>query len=422
MEVLRLENVSKQYRLGQIGTGTLSHDLNRWWHTLRGKEDPYKKIGEINDRASKENAEYVWALKDIDFSVNQGDSIGIIGRNGAGKSTLLKILSQVTQPTTGSVKVKGRIASLLEVGTGFHPELTGRENIFLNGAILGMTKNEVKRKLEEIVEFAGIARYLDTPTKRYSSGMIVRLGFAVAAHLDPEILIIDEVLAVGDSDFQNRCINKMNAISNEGRTILFVSHNMSFLRRLCKRGILIEKGNQILDATINDVIDSYSNSIPSSTKFEKAFREGSGDVILNEIILLNSNGDSVSTLSSLESLTIECKLENTKNVDFSNVEIRFIFRNEDDLVVFLISSDSQNNGFIVPSKGGRKIKVVIPKFPISKGKVFIDVAIRINNIISDRIEKAQSIEVFESQFGKNMNYRTPKFFKGVLIESNWEIL
>lgn len=233
--VLQIDKISKQYRLGKIGTGTFSHDLNRWWHRIRGKNDPYLKIGEENDRSKLGNSDFIWSLRDISFEVKRGETLGIIGRNGAGKSTLLKILSQVTPPTTGEVRVKGRIAALLEVGTGFHPELTGRENIFLNGAILGMNKFEIKNKLDEIVDFSGVARFLDTPVKRYSSGMLVRLGFAVAAHLDPEILIVDEVLAVGDAEFQQKCLGKMKDVSCEGRTILFVSHNMAAVKSLTNR-------------------------------------------------------------------------------------------------------------------------------------------------------------------------------------------
>jgi lipopolysaccharide transport system ATP-binding protein len=221
--VIKVENLSKAYQLGEIGTGTLSRDLERYWARLRGKEDPFLKIGEVNDRAKKGESDVVWSLKDLDFEIEQGDAVGIIGRNGAGKSTLLKILSRVTAPTTGSVKVKGRIASLLEVGTGFHPELSGRENIYLNGAILGMRKAEIKRNFDEIVDFSGVERYIDTPVKRYSSGMYVRLAFAVAAHLESEILIVDEVLAVGDAEFQKKCLGKMGEVSKgEGRTVLFV--------------------------------------------------------------------------------------------------------------------------------------------------------------------------------------------------------
>ena len=226
--VIKVENLSKQYKLGDIGTGSLGHDINRWWYKVRGKEDPYLQIGDANDRTQKGSSDYVWALKDINFEVKQGEVLGIIGRNGAGKSTLLKILSKTTAPTTGSVKIKGRIASLLEVGTGFHPELSGRDNIYLNGAILGMTKREITRKFDEIVDFAGVERYIDTPVKRYSSGMYVSLAFGVAAHLEPEILIVDEVLAVGDAEFQKKCLGKMKDVSvNDGRTVLFVSHNMA---------------------------------------------------------------------------------------------------------------------------------------------------------------------------------------------------
>src|SRR5688500_14883915 len=236
--VIKVENLSKQYRLGNVGTGTISHDVNRWWHGIRGKEDPYLKIGEENNPSVKSNSEYVWALRDINFAVNHGEVLGVIGRNGAGKSTLLKILSRTTAPTTGSVKIKGRVASLLEVGTGFHPELTGRENIFLNGAILGMTKREIKTKFDEIVDFSGVERYIDTPVKRYSSGMYVRLAFAVAAHLESEILIVDEVLAVGDAEFQKKCLGKMGEVSKgQGRTVLFVSHNIQAISSICERGI-----------------------------------------------------------------------------------------------------------------------------------------------------------------------------------------
>lgn len=256
--VIKVENLSKQYRLGDVGTGTLSHDLKRWWYKARGKEDPYLQIGETNDRSIKGGSDYVWALKDINFEVKAGEVLGIIGRNGAGKSTLLKILSKTTTPTTGSVKVKGRIASLLEVGTGFHPELTGRENIFLNGAILGMTKSDIQKKFDEIVDFSGIERYIDTPVKRYSSGMYVRLAFGVAAHLEPEILVVDEVLAVGDAEFQKKCLGKMKDVSlNEGRTVLFVSHNMSSINNLCNKGLLLNNGSVEFRGNIHQVVEKY---------------------------------------------------------------------------------------------------------------------------------------------------------------------
>jgi lipopolysaccharide transport system ATP-binding protein len=268
MVILKAENISKQYRLGVVGTGTLSHDINRWWHKIRGKEDPYLKIGEANQREEAGSSPYVWALKDINFEVQQGEVLGIIGKNGAGKSTLLKILSKVTNPTTGIIKSRGRIASLLEVGTGFHPELTGRENVFLNGAILGMTKAEIRAKLDEIISFSGCERYIDTPVKRYSSGMKVRLAFAVAAHLEPEILVVDEVLAVGDAEFQKKAIGKMQDISRgDGRTVLFVSHNMAAVQSLCTRAIVLEHGRVIYEGKTSEVISNYLNSKKESSAF-----------------------------------------------------------------------------------------------------------------------------------------------------------
>ncbi len=258
---IQFDHIGKLYKLGLVGTGTLSHDLNRWWKTvILRQEDPYLKIGETNDRSKKGSSDYVWALKDITFDVRQGDVVGIIGKNGAGKSTLLKLLSRVTSPTTGSIRARGRIASLLEVGTGFHPEMTGRENIYMNGSIMGMTRREISRKLDEIVDFAGIERYLDTPVKRYSSGMTVRLGFAVAAFLEPEILVVDEVLAVGDAEFQKKAIGKMQDVSKgEGRTVLFVSHNMGSMQRLCTRGVLLENGTVKYMGSIFDTIRTYQS-------------------------------------------------------------------------------------------------------------------------------------------------------------------
>jgi len=259
MTAIEFNNISKQYRLGLVSTNTLSHDLKRWYAmNIQGKEDPYLKIGEVNDRAHKGQSDYVWALKDINFKVEQGDVLGIIGKNGAGKSTLLKILSKVTTPSTGTIKARGRIASLLEVGTGFHPEMTGRENIYMNGAIMGMTKAEITRRFDEIVDFSGVERYIDTPAKRYSSGMTVRLGFAIAAHLEPEILVVDEVLAVGDAEFQKKAIGKMQDVSKgEGRTVLFVSHNMDSIQNLCTMGVLLENGSIVKSGNIESVVSFY---------------------------------------------------------------------------------------------------------------------------------------------------------------------
>ncbi|MGC3947703.1 MAG: ABC transporter ATP-binding protein [Chryseolinea sp.] len=262
MDVIKVEGLSKLYDLGQVGTGTLSRDLNRWWAGVRGKEDPYAKIGKTNDRTKKDSsARTAWALQNINFTVSQGEILGIIGRNGAGKSTLLKIISQITTPSRGTIKIRGRVASLLEVGTGFHPEMTGRENIFLNGTLLGMTKREIARKLDEIIDFAGVALYIDTPVKRYSSGMQVRLGFAVAAFLEPEILIVDEVLAVGDAEFQSKAIGRMQEVSSgQGRTILFVSHNLGAVAQLCKSGLLLENGMVTSHGEIKNVLNDYIKS------------------------------------------------------------------------------------------------------------------------------------------------------------------
>jgi len=281
---IKVENLSKIYRLGQIGTGTISQDVQRWITTkVLGKEDPFLKIGQSNDRSTKGESDIVYSLQDINFEIEQGDAVGIIGRNGAGKSTLLKILSRVTAPTTGRIHVKGRVASLLEVGTGFHPELTGRENIYLNGAILGMRKAEIARKLDEIIDFSGVERYIDTPVKRYSSGMYVRLAFAVAAHLESEILIVDEVLAVGDAEFQKKCLGKMGEVSKgDGRTVLFVSHNMAAVANLCSKGILLDKGSIVINDSVENVISKY-NQASSLKNFWVNNEKVAEDIFINEI-------------------------------------------------------------------------------------------------------------------------------------------
>jgi len=285
--VIHVENVSKLYKLGEIGTGTLSHDLKRWYAKFRGKEDPFSIVGTENDRTQKDNSGYSWALKDIDFQIQEGEVLGIVGRNGAGKSTLLKILSRVTLPSKGQIKVKGRIASLLEVGTGFHPELTGRENIYLNGAILGMRKQEIRSKFDEIVEFSGVARYIDTPVKRYSSGMYVRLAFAVAAHLESEILIVDEVLAVGDVEFQRKCLGKMGDLSRSGRTVLFVSHNLTAVQELCTKAIMLKNGQLVQTGEVAEIIKSYQSNL-SSSDFKVLFPTGNEKIILKRFSLVSS--------------------------------------------------------------------------------------------------------------------------------------
>lgn len=355
MLALKAENISKQYRLGVVGTGTLSHDINRFWAKMRGKEDPYLKIGEANDRTSKGESDYVWSLKDINFEIEQGKAVGIIGRNGAGKSTLLKLLSKVTKPTTGKIYTNGRIASLLEVGTGFHPEMTGRENIYLNGAILGMTRKEITRKFDEIVDFSGVERYIDTPVKRYSSGMYVRLAFAVAAHLESEILIVDEVLAVGDAEFQKKCLGKMGDVSKgEGRTVLFVSHDMSAVNRLCDRAITLKNGFIYNEGLTEEVIGNYLK-----TNYEETFQEDliiqipeteistyDFKIIQNEISTIN--------LEQGSPFRIEFTLENLGSENLQ-VEYNFEIKNSFGNSVTCFGNEFQNRVLTIDNHTKKKV-------------------------------------------------------------------
>ena len=331
---IEFNHVGKQYRLGLVSTGTISHDLNRWWQTaVLRREDPYLKIGSVNDRTAKADSDYVWALRDIDFKVEQGDVVGIIGKNGAGKSTLLKLLSKVTGPTVGTIRARGRIASLLEVGTGFHPEMTGRENIYMNGAILGMTKQEITRKLDEIVDFSGCECYLDTPVKRYSSGMMVRLGFAVAAHLDPEILVVDEVLAVGDAEFQKKAIGKMQDVSRgEGRTVLFVSHNMDSIRKLCTTGVVLKNGLVDMLGTANDCVNFYVGNniknlcaVADITDEHRNYEYTSKELELMSVRMLG-NIDEIATDQPLE---FEIVVRKNKDVHEASMEVMINNQNDD---------------------------------------------------------------------------------------------
>ncbi|WP_326981891.1 ABC transporter ATP-binding protein [Chryseobacterium sp. MYb264] len=402
MLALKAENISKQYRLGQVGTGTLSHDLNRFWHKVRGKEDPYLKIGDANDRTTKGDSEYVWSLRDINFEIQQGDAVGIIGRNGAGKSTLLKLLSKVTKPTTGKIYTNGRIASLLEVGTGFHPEMTGRENVFLNGAILGMTRKEISRKFDEIVSFSGVERYIDTPVKRYSSGMYVRLAFAVAAHLESEILIVDEVLAVGDADFQKKCLGKMNDVAKgEGRTILFVSHNMTAIKELCNKGILLNQGQLAYSGKILDTIVEYQKNSEAKTKY---IHEGSLDTAIgneNIRILEFSAQPNHGDLIDIES-GIKVKLRFFNFKAGINLDATFELRTYEEVPVFhtaaLISTnnDSEAKEYCVEFN--------LPKNLLNTGNYYFKLIFgedqRTPLFISPNII---GFEVENVKFGKNMH-------------------
>jgi lipopolysaccharide transport system ATP-binding protein len=367
--VIKVENISKAYQIGQIGTGTLSRDLERFWITrILGKEDPFFRIGETNDRSIKGESDIVWSLKDINFNIHQGEAVGIIGRNGAGKSTLLKLLSRVTSPTTGEIKVKGRIASLLEVGTGFHPELTGRENIYLNGAILGMRKKEITRKLDQIIDFSGVERYVDTPVKRYSSGMYVRLAFAVAAHLDSEILIVDEVLAVGDAEFQKKCLGKMGDISKgEGRTVLFVSHNMAAVKSLCSSAMVIENGLVKKIDTVENAVGFYLSG-DSETQNKKTFSSvyDKKEFTLHEISLNPIGGTSDDVLDEYQK--IELNIRFTLKETSKKLHVTLVLNNDMGETLFTFSHAGSNLNL---EKGLNKITCTFPEGFLNIGSYYL---------------------------------------------------
>ena len=374
--VIKVENLCKQYRLGQVGTGTISNDVNRWWHKIRGKEDPYLKIGESNDRTVEGASDYVWALKDINFEVQQGEVLGIIGRNGAGKSTLLKILSRTTAPTTGSVKIKGRVASLLEVGTGFHPELSGRDNIFLNGAILGMTRREIQSKFDEIVDFAGVERYIDTPVKRYSSGMYVRLAFAVAAHLEPEILIVDEVLAVGDAEFQKKALGKIKDVSGkDGRTVAFVSHNMGAIKILCTRAILMKNGGIDFDGSTQTAIGQYlgGGETDDNAQFVNEKPKAESDILRIKIV------DNADTTCNNFEFDQPIKIVFDLKVAGKHLDAYFGIRVRDQLERNIFTSEVQINS-LINKEGVHQLSVEIPEKILVPNKYFLNFALHKPNI------------------------------------------
>lgn len=408
---IRAEEVGKLYRLGQIGTGTLSHDLNRWFAKVRGKEDPFAKIGETNDRTQKGETDYVWALKDINFEIKKGEAVGIIGRNGAGKSTLLKLLSKVTKPTTGQIKVNGRIASLLEVGTGFHPEMTGRENIFLNGAILGMTKKEIKRKFDEIVDFSGVERYIDTPVKRYSSGMYVRLAFAVAAHLESEILIVDEVLAVGDAEFQKKCLGKMNDVSKgEGRTVLFVSHNMAAVKSLCKEGIYLQNGGVKYLGNIESTISEYL--ITASSKIGEPIigrtdKVGNKKVEVIDIKFKNSLDEIIYEIFSGDFLKIEFYIKNHECLNLNELIVACGFTDKYENKIVNWVSDEMD--FSVSEVD--KIILEIPHFSLRPDSYSFSYQISYRSTapedFCDVLNNSTSLTVIESDFFSSVRRLRP---------------
>lgn len=407
--VIKVENLSKLYRLGEIGTGTLTRDINRWVALARGKDDPFKKIGEVNDRSSKGNSNYVWSLKDINFEVQQGEVLGIIGKNGAGKSTLLKILSRITAPTTGSIKAKGRIASLLEVGTGFHPDLTGRENIFLNGAIMGMKKAEIKRKFDDIVEFAGVARYVDTPVKRYSSGMSVRLGFAVAAYLDAEILIVDEVLAVGDAEFQNKAIGKMHDISTDsGRTVLFVSHNMSSVKSLCTKAMLLKHGMIDYSGDVSVAVDKYltGDSDMSDTgiiPLDLPRPYWTGEARYRRVTLKDINGESKNEFYYKSTIQLELDLEVLK--DIKDILVSVMIGTFDGVRIIFYDSINDYPGGMEFKEGNYKLNLKIAEF-LLPGSYSIYLGLgRTNGKTIEWIERAYDFHVIKTSYAADEHYR-----------------
>ena len=421
---IEFNHVGKQYRLGLVGTGTLTHDIRRFWITnILRKEDPYLKIGEVNDRSQRATSDYVWALRDIDFKVEQGDVVGIIGKNGAGKSTLLKLLSRVTGPTVGTINYKGRLAALLEVGTGFHGEMTGRENIYMNGAILGMTKAEIDRKLDEIIDFSGCEKYIDTPVKRYSSGMTVRLGFAVAAFLEPEILIVDEVLAVGDAEFQKKAIGKMQDVSRgEGRTVLFVSHNMANIRSLCSRGVLLEKGMVKLDTTVDDAVSHYlsDNDFLQSgiSLLDRKDRKGTGLARFSNFELIIDDKLNTQVLL-LQPASFRMSIQSNEEID--NCTLMYSVYNSMGVMVFSSNSRFASDDKINLHNGENVIRVDYDGFPLSIGNYKVNVRLwdKYEKDI-DWIEGAFEFEIVEADI-----YGTGRFYKDnssiMLLPHKWII-
>ncbi len=392
---IEFQNVGKQYRLGRVGTGTLQHDINRWWQTaILRKEDPYLQVGEVNDRSTKGNSEYVWALKDISFKVEQGDVVGIIGKNGAGKSTLLKLLSHITAPSVGDIYYRGRIASLLEVGTGFHPELTGRENIYMNGSILGMNRHEINGKLDEIIDFAGVERYIDTPVKRYSSGMRVRLGFAVAAFLEPEILVVDEVLTVGDAEFQKKAIGKMDSVAREGgRTVLFVSHNMAAVRSLCHQGVVLSNGQVAYIGSSEDCVDYYlkenqsvnNGLMKDNVNYKKAFIE------ISRIAIDGSDFANIVIGSNQETISLEIEGHTTEAFTGN---VKLYFRTTSGVALAALAESTYKGELLKFKEGAFSIKktVKLPRY-LNHGSVILDLLLYNKSINYFRAEQLATVEI-----------------------------
>ena len=426
---ISVEHLSKQYRLGVIGTGTLSHDLNRWWYRVRGKQDPYLKVGETNDRSTKGSSDYVWALRDINMRVKTGEIVGVIGSNGAGKSTLLKILSRVTSPTEGLFKAKGRIASLLEVGTGFHAELTGRENIYINGAILGMTKPEIRKKMDEIVDFSGVERYIDTPVKRYSSGMTVRLAFAVAAHLEPEILIVDEVLAVGDSSFQKKAVGKIKEVSQgSGRTVLFVSHNMGAVTKLCTRGVVMENGEIYYRGSIESAVQKYEEVNTATTDIElidRKDRQGLGEFLFHEVHIENHLRKNTINVRTGSPMYITVKIVATSKIKSKEVYAAVCFRDALENRLFTLSTSLYDIRVTLDQE--TYITFEITRMPLSAGNYICDLYMaegRGDALVQDHIRNAFTLSVYGNDYfdsGDSQPEGLDRFYTDFQVYKNKDI-
>lgn len=420
--VISVENLSKSYRLGQIGSGTFSNDLKLWWAKARGKPNPLLKIGEA-DHGNRDGEELM-ALRDVSFTVQQGEVLGIIGKNGAGKSTLLKILSRVTAPTSGRIKVKGRIASLLEVGTGFHPELTGRENIYLNGAILGMTRQEVTRKFDEIVDFAGVEKFIDTPVKRYSSGMHVRLAFAVAAHLEPEILVVDEVLAVGDAEFQQKCLGKMGDVASQGRTVLFVSHNMAAISSLCLKSMWVQSGSIRAIGDTGQIVKSYLSNLETHLTADLSSRQdrrGDGSFKFSAVKCETTKTEK-NIISSGDDVDIFIHYRGRENFNLRDCNFTIIFSDANGNPLFSCSTHLSKGFQQLPSEG--VIVCHMDKLPLFPGRYYLLLIGETNGRnMADRIENAFAFDVQAGDFwgtGKlpeRANKNGP-----LLVHHNWHSL
>ena len=419
--VVKIENVSKIYKLGQIGTGTISHDLNKFFAKLIGKEDPSSIVGS-NLKSNSPKNRYVKVLDNLNFEVEKGQVLGIIGKNGAGKSTLLKLISEITKPSSGRIMYKGKIASLLEVGTGMHQEMTARENIYLNGSILGMKKIEIDRRFDDIIDFSGCSLFVDTPVKRFSSGMRVRLGFAVAAFLNPDILIVDEVLAVGDYEFQKNAVGKIKDVSqNEGRTVLFVSHNMGSIKNICNAGLVLDSGQiSFLSNDISEVITHYQEkSITNNSEYSFSKRSGLGNIMLESLTLFNSLGKETKQFTTSDTIKFVLNLKNkmTKKV---NIQIAIRLKGLDQSFDAMLANEYLDIN-ITLNQGSNSVVCNLHNLPFSNSRFLVNVLIKKNQVIEDFVQNISYFEVIGGFFQKE-SYLYPNNYKGIYLEHDWIIM